>query len=89
MVQVWAFLFDLFLTQVLTHMVLISMNNWISIAFVDSGFQEHWSYSPPSPSFFPSADLDEKTDLVEVLSRRVEELQRGTYNIQDSHSLIN
>lgn len=44
---------------------------------------------PPSPSFFPSADLDEKTDLVEVLSRRVEELQRGTHNIQDSHSLIN
>jgi hypothetical protein len=27
--------------------------------------------------FFYSAEMDEKVDLVEVLTRRVEELQRG------------
>jgi hypothetical protein len=44
-----------------------------------------WSFKKNCPPFLCSVELDEKVDLVEVLTRRVEELQRGKTHMTSVH----
>ena len=44
-----------------------------------------WSFKKNCPPFLCSVEMDEKVDLVEVLTRRVEDLQRGKTHITSVH----